>query len=100
GHVTGVQTCALPISVEAYRTALEPRLGTVYHRRKAFEESITLLNEAISSYLDLEEQAAQAMFPHYFEKQKTDGVDYSIYVGSSLIEEIGRESCRGGVELS
>jgi hypothetical protein len=74
-------------AVEAYRTALEPRLGTVYHRRKAFEESITLLNEAISSYLDLEEQAAQAMFPHYFEKQKTDGVDYSIYVGSSLIED-------------
>ena len=77
----------VPAAVEAYRTALEPRLGTVYHRRKAFEESITLLNEAISSYLDLEEQAAQAMFPHYFEKQKTDGVDYSIYVGSSLIED-------------
>ena len=77
----------VPAAVEAYRTALEPRLGTVYRRRKAFEESITLLNEAISSYLDLEEQAAQAMFPHYFEKQKTDGVDYSIYVGSSLIED-------------
>ena len=28
---------------------------------------------------------AQAMFPHYFEKQRTDGVDYSIYVGASLV---------------
>jgi GAF domain-containing protein len=73
-------------AIDAYRAALEPRLGTVYQRRKAFEDSVTLLNEAISSYLDLEEQAAQTMFPHYFEKQKTDGVDYSIYVGGSLTE--------------
>ena len=27
------------------------------------------------------------MYPHYFEKQKTDGVDYSIYVGGSLLED-------------
>jgi len=59
----------------------------VYQRRKAFEESVTLINEAISSYLDMEEQTSQAMFPHYFERQKTDGVDYSIYVGGSLIED-------------
>jgi hypothetical protein len=26
------------------------------------------------------------MFPHYFEKQKTDGVDYQIYVGAGLLE--------------
>ncbi len=73
--------------VEGYRAALEPRLGTVYRRRKAFEESVTLINETVSSYLDMEEQAAQAMFPHYFEKQKTDGVDYGIYVGASLVED-------------
>jgi len=23
------------------------------------------------------------MFPHYFEKQKTDGVDYQMYVGAA-----------------
>src|SRR5437899_11969328 len=43
--------------------------------------------EAISAYLDREELAAQAMFPHYFEKQKTDGLDYQIYVGPSLLED-------------
>jgi hypothetical protein len=29
------------------------------------------------------------MLPHYFEKQKTDGVDYQIYVGASLLENGG-----------
>ena len=48
---------------------------------------MTLLTETVSSYLDLEEQAAQAMYPHYFEKQKTDGVDYNMYVGGSLLED-------------
>ena len=73
--------------VEAYRAALDPRLGTVYDRRRLFEESVTRIADGISSYLDLEEQTAQTMFPHYFEKQKTDGVDHQIYVGASLLED-------------
>ena len=73
--------------VAAYRNALDPRLGTVYIERRKFEDSVTRLAETISSYLDLEEQSAQAMFPHYFEKQKTDGVDYQVYVGAALVED-------------
>jgi GAF domain len=73
--------------IEAYRAALDPRIGTVYDRRRLFEESVTRVADAISSYLDLEEQTAQTMFPHYFEKQKTDGVDHQIYVGGSLLED-------------
>ncbi|MBI4011737.1 MAG: GAF domain-containing protein [Candidatus Rokubacteria bacterium] len=72
--------------IQAYRAALDPRLGTVYRRRKEYEESVTLINETISAYLDAEQELAQGMFPHYFEKQQTDGVDYGIYVGASLVE--------------
>ena len=73
--------------IEAYRAALDPRLGTVYDRRRLFEDSVTRVADGISSYLDLEEQTAQTMFPHYFEKQKTDGVDHQIYVGAALLED-------------
>ncbi len=73
--------------IELYRGALDARLGVVYRRRQLFEESVTRIAEAISAYLDREELAAQAMFPHYFEKQKTDGLDYQIYVGPSLLED-------------
>ena len=73
--------------VAEYRSALDPHLGAVYRERKVFEDSVTRLNEAVSGYLELEEQAAQTIFPHYFEKQKTDGVDYQIYVGPSLLED-------------
>jgi GAF domain-containing protein len=73
--------------IEAYRNALDPRLHTVYRQRRLFEDSVTRLAEALSSQLDREEQAAQEMFPHYFEKQKTDGVDYQMYVGAGLLED-------------
>ena len=73
--------------IALYRGALDARLGVVYRRRQLFEESVTRIAEAISAYLDREEVAAQAMFQHYFEKQKTDGVDYQIYVGPSLLED-------------
>jgi hypothetical protein len=78
---------AVAARVQAYRAALEPGIGTVYERRRAFEDSVTLITDTISAYLDLEEQAAQGIVPHYFEKQKSDGIDYGIYVGAALLED-------------
>ncbi len=72
--------------IDAYRATLDPQAGTVYRKRKEYEVSVTAINEAVSSYLDAEQEIAQAMLPHYFEKQRTDGVDYSIYVGASLVD--------------
>jgi hypothetical protein len=80
---------AVAIRVTAYRDALDAKLGAVYRQRKIFEDSVTRMNETISGYLELEEQAAQSIFPHYFEKQKTDGVDHQVYVGGSLVEDGG-----------
>ena len=73
--------------VQAYEAAIEPRLGTIYRRRKDFEESVTQINEALSAYMDAEQEKAQAMCPHYFEKHKTDGVEYGIYIGASMMED-------------
>jgi hypothetical protein len=72
--------------LEAYRAALDPALGTVYRQRRDYEDSMTLVADTVSAYLDAEEELAQSMFPHYFERQRTDGVDHTIYVGASLVE--------------
>ncbi|RMF26436.1 MAG: GAF domain-containing protein, partial [Bacteroidetes bacterium] len=37
-------------------------------------------------YLDIEETRAQQMIPHYFEKYRTDGVEFEIYAGQSLLK--------------
>lgn len=74
-------------AIEAYEGNVDERLGTVYRRRKEFEESVSRLNQRISFYLDREEAEAQALYPHYFEKHQTDGVDYLIYLGASLSQD-------------
>ena len=73
--------------VAAYREALDDDLNIVYRRRKDFELSVAAINDAISATLDAEEERAQAMFPHFFEKFRTDGVDHNIYVGAQLRED-------------
>ena len=72
--------------IDLYREAMDPALGILYKRRKNFETSLTLINETISDYLDAEEAKAQKMYPHFFEKYKTDGVEFNIYVGASIAE--------------
>lgn len=72
--------------VARYREALDPELGIVYSERKKYEQSVTILNDTISAHLEAQEEAAQEMVPHYFERFRTDGVDYNIYTGASLVE--------------
>jgi GAF domain-containing protein len=73
-------------AIEKYHQAIDPQMGVVYRKRKEFEESVSTLNETLSSHLDKEQADAQSVFPHYFEKHQTDGVDYIIYLGASMTE--------------
>jgi hypothetical protein len=72
--------------ITKYWNNIDPKLGILYKRRKDFELSVTTLNDSVSDYLDEEEAKAQQMFPHYFQRYKTDGVEFNIYVGSTLVE--------------
>ncbi|RJR50631.1 MAG: GAF domain-containing protein [Desulfobacteraceae bacterium] len=84
-HLRDFGADVLP-AIETYQSAIDPRVGAVYRKRREFEESVSSLNQRISLYLDREQIEAQSVFPHYFEKHQTDGVDYLIYVGPSLTE--------------
>lgn len=72
-----------------YRQSVHPRLGTFSQQRRAFEDSVMQLNETLAAYLDHEEHRAQTMIPHYFEQHKSDGIEFGLYVGASLLERPG-----------
>ena len=72
-------------AVQEYRHALDPELGVLYRQRQQYEESVRKINDTIGAYIEGRELEAQKMFPHFFEMFKTDGVDYNIYVGASLV---------------
>ncbi|MEM1122049.1 MAG: GAF domain-containing protein [Bacteroidota bacterium] len=73
--------------VQEYVKQIDDDLKVIYRQRKAYELSVNLLNEKLSGFLDRRQVEAQAMFPHYFERYKTDGVEYNMYIGNSLVNQ-------------
>ncbi|WP_457552599.1 GAF domain-containing protein, partial [Desulfobacula sp.] len=85
GDLTGLGLDVVK-KIEAYKSALDPSFGMIYDKRKEYENSVSRLNKALSSYLSQEDDLIQQNFPHYFEKRQTDGVDYMMYIGASMMK--------------
>jgi hypothetical protein len=71
--------------IATYFSKLDPEFHIVYKKRRAYEDSVSLINRTISNYLEREQGDMQQLLPHYFEKYKTDGVEYDLYLGQSLL---------------
>lgn len=70
----------------SYHDKLDPHFGFLYEDRKQYEESVSKINDMISWVLNDAEKEGQKMIPHYFDEYKTDGVEYDIYTGQSLLK--------------
>jgi hypothetical protein len=70
--------------IENYFLSVDPGLNAWNKHRKEFEQSITYINNTIARFIDHEQNKAQKIFPHYFERFVTDGVDFNIYIGKSI----------------
>ncbi len=73
--------------IEAYDDLLEEGMGLVYKFRKSYDESVMLINKRMASVLDKKQEEAQRMYPHFFERFKTDGVEHNMYIGESITRE-------------
>ncbi|MEI6950582.1 hypothetical protein V9K67_25585 [Paraflavisolibacter sp. H34] len=71
-------------AVDEYFAALDPQRNIVYQHRKEYEDSITRINDVLDRFIDQEQRVAQEVFPHYFERYITDGIEFNIYLGQSL----------------
>lgn len=70
--------------VADYLKKLDPYTGRYYHARKDFDDSVSCINKNLTQILDERQKEIQKVFPHFFERFKTDGVDHTIYIGSSI----------------
>jgi len=71
-------------AVTQYFKSIDPDTGHLNKNRRDFDESIGKINATISRYLETEQEKIQQFYPHYFEKFRTDGVEYNIYMGKSF----------------
>lgn len=70
--------------IDHYFASLDPQKNILYHHRKMYEDTITQVNSALDRFVDREQAQAQKLYPHYFERYITDGVEFNIYIGQSM----------------
>ena len=71
-------------AIDDYKVSINKETGLVYENRKNYDDTVQLINQNMATFLDRKQQEAQLIFPHYFERYKTDGVDHNIYIGASM----------------
>lgn len=77
---------SLAKNIKAYKARINKNTGMIYEQRKAFDDSIGIINNHLAEYIDQSQVKAQKLFPHYFERYKTDGVEFNLYIGDSIAE--------------
>ena len=70
--------------VDAYEKTIDPVTQSYYDHRKNYDESVMEINNSLATIIDQKQTGAQQMFPHYFERYKTDGVEHNMYIGASI----------------
>lgn len=71
--------------INQYFNAIDEEKGEAFHNRRVLENSMQTINNAINQYLEMFRDEIQASYPCYFEKFRTDGVEYDIYIGQSIV---------------
>ena len=70
-----------------YYEMVDEDKGFIYKHRKDYDDSVMLVNKRMAAVLDSKQIDAQRMYPHYFERFKTDGVEHNLYIGESITKE-------------
>lgn len=68
--------------------SIDKTTNSLYDARKAYDETINMGNKALSTFLEKQQVKAQEIFPHYFEKFNTDGIEHNLYVGQSISKHL------------
>lgn len=75
--------------IDDYFKKVDDKLNVIYYYRKNYDDTIGLINKKMALMIDTKQEEAQKMYPHYFERYKTDGVEHNMYIGESITKEKG-----------
>ncbi len=84
-HLIAVES--LTVDIENYFNSLNKKVNSLYHHRKNYDRTVFEINKKMSAMLDDKQEEAQKMYPHFFERFKTDGVEHNMYIGESITRD-------------
>lgn len=72
------------VAILEYFNDLDPETELYYIERKRYDEIVNKVNNKLAAILDFRQIEAQNIFPHYYERFVSDGIDFNIYIGASI----------------
>jgi hypothetical protein len=75
---------SLASEIHKYFNTIDKQLFILNDHRMQFEKSVTEINNQVVQVLEWEQIDAQKIYPHYFERFVSDGVDFNMYIGQSI----------------
>ncbi|MFT4155704.1 hypothetical protein [Parafilimonas sp.] len=73
--------------INTYYRDIDLKHGKAYKNRRVLENSMQCINFIISEHFTKMQEDLQKKYPVYFEKIRTDGIEYDIYIGQSISPE-------------
>lgn len=70
--------------IEKYYGLIDDKTQRFCMQRKKYDTAIQTINKNITDIIDTEQIAVQQVYPHYFERFRTDGVEHSLFIGNSI----------------
>lgn len=74
--------------IQNYFALVLTQTDLFYNHRKDLDNSITLVNRKLADMLDESQIKAQQIFPHYYERFKSDGVEHNLYIGHTITPDL------------
>ncbi|MDB5202352.1 MAG: hypothetical protein JWQ27_1761 [Ferruginibacter sp.] len=74
--------------VQAYYDATNEETGVATESQRQLETSMNTVIAAVNDLLEKMQASVQQSYPCYFEKFRTDGVEYDIYIGQSIAPDL------------
>ncbi len=72
-------------TLHQYIAGVEATIGLITTERRKYEESLKRLNGTIQKHLEREEAINQRLVPHFFDSFRSDGIEYNLFVGQSIL---------------
>lgn len=82
-HIKGL-TKNLQEKVQEYQLDLNEDYDVIYLNRDNYDKTVQVVNEKLARLIDKKQKDAQQIYPHFFERFKTDGVEHNMYMGNSI----------------
>lgn len=72
---------------DRYFHAINEKDGVANEYRRQLEYSMKTIISAVNNYMEMMKDEMQRAYPCYFEKFRTDGVEYDVYIGQAIAPE-------------